>query len=256
MKLSRLTIDGIAVFMGVVIIAILSFVLPSVNERAAVLVLDWNSAIFPYPFTIQNAMLLLFFLGLGELFARWRDGSAEAACLGRGYLPEDDRTVLQAHDIGEIRRRIAPDLRQDGDGGFLPHMINRCSLQFLSSRSIDGTNGILSSLSDIFFHRIDLHYTILRYLSWVIPTLGFIGTVVGIAASLSVIQAGSKTPDLGKIVATLTVAFDTTMLALVLSAVLVFVMHVVQEREERTLNRAMEYCVANLINRLYVPPGP
>ena len=251
MKLDRLSIDAIATGVGVVVIAVLSLVLPAVSPRAASLVLDWGSAIFPYPFTIQNLMLLLFFLGIGELVSRWRDGSAEAAYLARGYLPEDERTVLQAHDLGEIRRRLQPDLAVEGDGAFLPRMINRCVLQFLSSKSIDGTSGMLSSLCDVYFHRVDLRYTILRYLAWVIPTLGFIGTVVGIAASLTVIQSQGKNPDLAKITATLGVAFDTTMLALVLSAILVFVMHVVQEREERNLNRAMEYCVTNLVNRLY-----
>jgi hypothetical protein len=33
--------------------------------------------------------------------------------------------------------------------------------------------------------------------------------------------------------------------------ILVFTMHVVQAREERALNKAGQYCVDNLINRLY-----
>jgi hypothetical protein len=48
------------------------------------------------------------------------------------------------------------------------------------------------------------------------------------------------------------VAFNTTLLALVMSAVLVLVQHVVQAYEERTLNQAGQYCLDNLINRLYV----
>jgi hypothetical protein len=256
MKLNRLTIDGIALAAGVVTIGVLSALLPAVNRTAAVLLLDWDSGIFPYPFTIQNVMLLLFFLGLGELAARWRDTAAEAALFRRRYLPEDDRTVLQGHDLGAIRKQVLPDLEGREDGGFLPQMINRCALQFLSSRSIDGTNGVLNSLAEIYFHRIDLRYTLLRYLAWVIPTLGFIGTVVGIAGSLSVIQAAGKSPDLAAVTGTLAVAFNTTMVALALSAVLVFLMHLVQEREERNLNRAMEYCVSNLINRLYSGATP
>lgn len=251
MRLGRLVLDGIALAVGVVVIAVLSLLLPSIDLRTASLVLDWDSAIFPYPFTIQNVMLLLFFLGLGELAARWLDTAAEAALLHRRYLPEDDRTVLQGDDLGAIRQRVAPDLAAAGDGGFLPTMINRCVLQFLSSRSIDGTNGVLGSLADIYGHRIDLRYSLLRYLAWVIPTLGFIGTVVGIAASLTVIQQAGDTPDLAEVTKTLAVAFDTTLVALVLSAVLVLFTHVVQEKEERTLNRAMEYCLTNLINRLY-----
>ena len=38
-------------------------------------------------------------------------------------------------------------------------------------------------------HEVDTRYSTLRYLVWVIPTIGFIGTVVGIAAALN--QAGA-----------------------------------------------------------------
>ena len=46
-------------------------------------------------------------------------------------------------------------------------------------------------------------------------------------------------------------AFYTTLLALLQAAVLVFLMHVIQAREEKSLNDAGQYCLDNLINRLY-----
>lgn len=51
--------------------------------------------------------------------------------------------------------------------------------------------------------------------------------------------------------ANLGVAFYTTLLALVQSAMLVLALHITQAREERVLNRAGQYCLDNLINRLY-----
>ena len=41
------------------------------------------------------------------------------------------------------------------------------------------------------------------------------------------------------------------MVALVESAILVFLLHLVQEREESALNDAGDYTLRNLINRLY-----
>ena len=46
-------------------------------------------------------------------------------------------------------------------------------------------------------------------------------------------------------------SFYTTMLALVQSALLVLAQNVTQAREEGALNRAGQYCLDNLINRLY-----
>ena len=47
------------------------------------------------------------------------------------------------------------------------------------------------------------------------------------------------------------VAFYTTLLALLQSAVLTFAMHLIQGREEAALNRVGEYRFSNLVNRLY-----
>ena len=46
------------------------------------------------------------------------------------------------------------------------------------------------------------------------------------------------------------VAFYTTLLALLQSAVLMFVMHIMQERQEGALNRIGQYCLRNFDNRL------
>jgi biopolymer transport protein ExbB/TolQ len=49
------------------------------------------------------------------------------------------------------------------------------------------------------------------------------------------------------------VAFSTTLLALVMASILVFILNVVQGKEENALNKAGQYCLDNLINRLYSP---
>ena len=99
----------LALVLGVALVAVLSFAL---SGRAAVLLLDKPSKHFPYPFTIQNGMHLLFFIGLGELFVRWRIGVREMAFIGRRYLPEDEETVLQFSDLGPIRRKVVARVRR------------------------------------------------------------------------------------------------------------------------------------------------
>ncbi|MCP4353250.1 MAG: MotA/TolQ/ExbB proton channel family protein [Desulfobacterales bacterium] len=249
-KVTRPVMAVISVIVGIIVILILTIVLPSIGEKTAKIILDYPSG--TYPFTIQNFMLLLFFIGLGELVLRWRDANAETAYIKRSYLPDDtkdDRTVLQAQDMGPIRQDILKDIKKDG--AFLPNMINRCILQFQASKSTGETNGVLNSMVEVYFHQIDLKYTILRYISWAIPTIGFIGTVVGIASSLDVIGQNPDNINLVKLTSLLGIAFNTTLVALVLSAFLVFFIHIVQEKEERSLNKSMEYCLINFINRLY-----
>ena len=230
---------------GVLFVTLASFLL---HGRAAVLLLDYGSKHFPYPFTIQNVMHIIFFVGLGELFVRWRTGEREGAHLKRKLLPEDEESVLRAKDLGPIRRAVSGQF--DGEHGFLPSLINLSVLQFQSSRSIDQTAAVMTSSLELIAHRVDLRYGIVRFIAWLVPTLGFIGTVYALGASLAE-AGGAEELDIKQVARTLAVGFDCTMVALAQSAVLVFIMQIVQEKEETAVNLAGDYTLRNLINRLY-----
>jgi biopolymer transport protein ExbB/TolQ len=222
------------------------------SGRAAILILDHPSRHFLYPFTIQNIMHVIFFIGLGELFVRWRIAMREKDFLTAQFLPEDDRTVLVSRDLGPIRRRVSNLF--DHENGFLPSLINLAILQFQSSSSVEQAAGVMSQQLELMGHRLDLRYGLVRFIAWVVPTLGFIGTVYSLGASLSSAGDPSKALDLHEVAKTLGVGFDCTMVALVESAILVFLLHLVQEREESALNGAGDYTLRNLINRLYAAP--
>ncbi|MGH6912106.1 MAG: MotA/TolQ/ExbB proton channel family protein [Geminicoccales bacterium] len=235
---------------AILVIQLIDLLLP---HGFAVTLLDRDRS--TYPFTVQNLEWLVFALGIGELIVRARDAAAERAELARSYLPEDETTLLQGPELrriyGTVRAATQPG--SPTHGRFLPRLIHRVVTQFQTTRSVDQANALLNSSLELFLHEIDLRYTMVRYVIWVIPALGFIGTVMGI--SLALAYAGAvdlQDPSLlSGLTKQLAVAFDTTLLALVLSAVLVLVQHLVQAYEERSLNQAGQYCLDNLINRLY-----
>ena len=243
---------------GVVVIAVAGFALP--DWLAETLLGRYESASGddgpPYPFTIQNLMWLLFFAALSDVLVRFVQGGQEMRQMTLGLLPEDEETVLQSRHLPDIydRARPGPFLQ----ARILQRLIMRIILQFQSSRSVDQANGLLNSSLELVQHEMDLKYNMARYTVWLIPTLGFIGTVIGIALALR--EAGNM-PDLSDqaalqgwlslLTGKLALAFDTTLVALLLSAVLMFLMHIAQGREESALNGAGQYCLDNLINRLY-----
>ena len=243
----RLNVWGAALAAALVFIAGMSLILT--DGSAAAFLFDRNSTVFDYPFTIQNLMWLVFFGAMGEVAVRHRRASLESEQIGKRLLPEDDETMLRLQDLGAIRARV-----RGQEGYFLQRLVARCILQFQSSKSIDRANALLNSSLDLMQHEVDNKYSTLRYLVWVIPTIGFIGTVVGIAASLNQAGAADDYQDpalLGELTRSLGVAFYTTMLALIQSAMLVLAQNVAQAREEGALNQAGQYCLDNLINRLY-----
>ena len=239
-----------SIAMAVLAIWLMQMLLP---ETVAVILLDRNRDI--YPLTVQNVMWVVFAIGLGELLVRTRAAFAEKRQLAVGYLPEDERTILQGPELRNlyVAARTASQPGSKGADRFLPRLIQRVILQFQASRSIDQANALLNSSLELYLHEIDLRYSMVRYVVWVIPTLGFIGTVIGISLALAFAgQVDVQDPTLlAELTKRLAVAFNTTLLALVMSAILVLLQHVVQAQEEGALNKAGQYCLDNLINRLY-----
>lgn len=210
-----------------------------------------------YPFTLQNLMHLFFSIGLGQLWVRWLCSYEENLFLQKsGFLPEGELDTIEGDDaVEKIRVNVASAaVRADA---LLPDLINTCVTQYLKSRSVSDTISVLNSTLELNIHRLDLNYSLIRYIVWAIPTFGFIGTVVGISDALGnldintfmgahadkVVQFKTLTADLG-------FAFATTIVALSLSAVLVFLLNVIQKGEEEVLNKAGKYVLTNLINRL------
>jgi biopolymer transport protein ExbB/TolQ len=209
-----------------------------------------------YPLTVQNIMWLVFSFGCAELFVRYREARAEAAELHAGYLPMDERTILQQPELRQVyaRTREAMASYPERRRRYLPRLIHRVITQFQTTQSIDQSASLLNSSLELYLHEVDIRYNMIRYVVWAIPALGFIGTVVGISLALNFASSVDlQDPTLlVELTKRLGVAFNTTLLALVMSIVLVLGQHQIQAYEESALNAAGQHCLDNLINRLYV----
>jgi biopolymer transport protein ExbB/TolQ len=256
MNYSKRNLVALVIALSASITVIAVFSVFAGNTSAGELLTGYQSAAH-YPFTLQNLMNLFLFIGLGQIWVRWLSSHEENVFLKlSGFLPEDENTVLSNDsEIDAIRANVNNiTVRADA---FLPDLINTCSIQYLKSHTVSDTLSVLNSALDLHIHRLELRYSFLRYIIWAIPTFGFIGTVVGISNALSrldivkfmgahmdkVAQFRALTMDLG-------FAFGTTIIALIHTAILVFLIHLVQKHEEEALNSSARYVLNNFINRL------
>lgn len=98
-------------------------------------------------------------------------------------------------------------------------------------------------------------FTLTRYILYLLPVIGFIGTVEGISKALmNISKVLPMVKDLDGFMSNLTsvtsalqVAFDSTLLALFLSASLMFVQTLVYRRAEELLARVDRWVVGNLL---------
>ena len=244
----RRVIALVCIVLGVGVVTVLHYTLP---DEAAHILLDRGG--LGYPLSVQNCIWVVAVISCGELYVRFRAGNAEMAQLRCRYLPEDERTVLEAADLGAIYRVV--HAAEGADRCFLPRLIQRAVLQFQSSQSIDQSSALLNTSIEMYLHEVDLRYSMLRYLAWLIPSLGFIGTVIGVGRALAYAGDPLNVQDpmlLNEVTRRLAISFNGTFLALLIAAVLVFLTNVAQSREEHALNAAGQYCLDNLINRLFV----
>ena len=250
----RLRIAIIFIIVALLFIALLYVCLGSLDYKKAMYVLLGMKESFA-PFTIQNFMWIVFWLCVGEIWMRLRSIKEEMNQLSKDYLHKDSDRLFEAREAHEIV------LRLKGQAGyndhFLPRFIIRVCQQYQLTQASDEAHAVLRTSMELFDHEIELRYTFIRYVIWLIPTLGFIGTIYGISLALG--YAGNPPPGiepeseefLRVITEKLGVAFYTTLLALAQSAGLVWLQNWTQSKEEKVLNHSMQYCVDSLINKLY-----
>lgn len=235
-------------FLGAIIfIGIFSIVLSN-DGKMAVLLFDRNTTEMVYPFTIQNAMWLMFFIGLGELYYRHQVSKADVEALTNKYLLEEMGLFYDQATLTNVMSNVHDKNNRLAD------LIKSLFMRYQASqKSPDETHQMLNSQLEMMQFKLDVDYNMIRYLSWLIPTLGFIGTVVGISQALSyagIPGTAESEMFLPELTTKLAVAFNTTLVALIMSAVLVYIMHLMQGREESVIQHCGEYCLNNFINKL------
>jgi len=141
---------------------------------------------------------------------------------------------------------------------FLLNRVLRGLEHFRVLRNNSEVSSRLASQSEIDATSVESSYTLLRVFIWAIPILGFIGTVLGISAAVSGFSGSLDQAQelvvlkqsLNDVTGGLATAFDTTLVALVMSLLVMFPASSMQKSEEDLLNWVDEYCNENLLKRL------
>jgi len=163
-------------------------------------------------------------------------------------------TIENTRQFADQIRELPGESRQS----FLLNRVLRGLEHFRVRRNTQEVANVLSSQSDIDATSVQSSYTIIKVFIWAIPILGFIGTVIGIGDSIgSFTGAMDNAEDVAKLKESLSgvtgglaTAFDTTLIALVMSLLVMFPTSSMQKAEEDLLNWVDEYCNENLLKRL------
>ncbi len=127
-------------------------------------------------------------------------------------------------------------------------------------------NKIFDYQAQIDFNRTENSYSMLNVFIWAIPILGFIGTVFGIGEaigefsgfirSVNSVELGTQMRSaLGGVTSGLSLAFNTTFLALMCVIPIMVLSSFLRKAEEDLLLMMEEYCLEEVLPHLHIVPG-
>lgn len=246
---SRLLYIGISVGIALVIwfllMAVAGFVAPASGIGKLIRIL--GGSLDGY---IQMLTMAGFILGLLELNEKERFIDKQAEGFNYNLLPTEDQLVLTPEEVGSIKLNVI-NLEKRGINSLIGTFIKKACTQFRNEESVSDTLQVFDAQVNTRKEEMEGQLEIVRYLLQAISSLGFIGTVLGLSIAIGLGDQAKTEQGMGLITQNLNVAFDTTIVALVLGLFLTYRYHSYLEKLDTFFSQTKSYILDNLISRIY-----
>ncbi|MDB5310575.1 MAG: hypothetical protein JWO38_4777 [Gemmataceae bacterium] len=187
------------------------------------------------------------------LQSRYREVWRQRQAFGLELLPTEEGARILPEDARPLARKVEHLTARRPF--ILANMIRLGLGKYAISKAAPDVAEVVRNQADVEASRLVSTMGTVHYLAWAIPAIGFVGTVRGLAGAFG--MAGVTDLDMTTFTRQATdqlkIAFDCTLVALLLSLVLMYLIHTVQRAEETLVVDAQEYCQEHLLLRLYDP---
>jgi biopolymer transport protein ExbB/TolQ len=197
---------------------------------------------------VECVEVLMACVALAGLVAKMWSSRRERAALNRDLVPAwDGKTTPVADAAGLLAALDRQPSRWKNT--YLGRRIGAV-LEFLCSRgSASELDDQMRSLADADAVALEGSYALIRFITWAVPILGFLGTVLGITQSIANISPEQLEKDLGSVTHGLALAFDATALALGLTMIVMFVNYLAERLEQGVLEQVDSFVERQLAHR-------
>jgi biopolymer transport protein ExbB/TolQ len=196
----------------------------------------------------QEACFVLAFWALAIMGYKTRKSLQEKRMLSMPLVSIAEGTRILPDDAGQLSRPLQ-SLSVEQQGYLLPRALQTALYRFQVTASIQSAIEAVNSICEGEDNRLDSELSMVRYITWAIPSIGFIGTVRGIGAALGQAHEAMQ-GNIAGVTANLGVAFNSTFIALLLSIVVMFFIHQLQLIQERLVLDSNAYCENRLLRFL------
>jgi len=196
----------------------------------------------------QETSFILMFWAFSILVFKGRAVYEQQKLLQHDLLELPDDLPIGAEDARGIVQRIS-SLPGQKSGWLLPRALLTAVERFRATRNVQSASTAARDVCESEGERMESELSIIRYIAWAIPSVGFIGTVRGIGDALGQAHRAVE-GDITGVTASLGVAFNSTFIALVISIVLMFFVYQLQLMQERLVLDSERYIESWLVRRL------
>tara|TARA_Y100000766_G_scaffold274453_1_gene276457 strand:+ start:48 stop:863 length:816 start_codon:yes stop_codon:yes gene_type:complete len=181
-------------------------------------------------------------------------GSKIYSIIKQNYIINVD--ILGFDNSGKVTKDQAVEALQDierykfglGDSVII-QTLSSSLRSYITTSNIQNASETLVTATENIGMRLEADLSMIRYIVWAIPSIGFIGTVRGIGQALSqadVALAG----DISAMTSSLGVAFNSTFVALLISILIMFLLHQIQRMNDKLVLDAHDYCNKYFISKV------
>ncbi len=211
----------------------------------------WDSVGINFPTT------LLMCWSFAILFLKSRQLARQRSAMLMDLLPTEISSEITIDSLDRFVAHIH-SLPSEARQSILVNRVLRGIEHFRVRKSAAETVTMMESQSAIDAANVAGSFTIVKVFIWAMPILGFIGTVMGVSSAVSGLSAtlenaadvSAVTDSMKGVFGGLGTAFDTTLLALIMSMIVKIPTSALQKSEDGLVTIADEYCNENLLRRL------
>ena len=198
----------------------------------------------------QESCFILMLWAMAIMGYKGRAALAERTLLNENFIQIGEGMSILPEDTREFTRPLQA-LPEDRQEALLPRSLLSALHRFSSTRNVQDASEAVKTVCDGESDRLDSELSMIRYIAWAIPSIGFIGTVRGIGDALGQAYRAVE-GDIAGVTASLGIAFNSTFIALVISIALMFLMHQLQLIQERLVLDTHAYCDQRLLRHMQV----
>jgi biopolymer transport protein ExbB/TolQ len=148
-----------------------------------------------------------------------------------------------------VLEKLDTELSADRSSAPLIQTLRTALWRYAGTGNVQNLSDAIESSVEALGVRQEAENSMIRYLIWAIPSIGFIGTVRGIGDALSLADK-ALAGDIGGMTNSLGVAFNSTLVALLISIFLMFLFHQLQRLQDGLIVDIQGYCNQYLLARI------